>query len=178
MKIGIWCTTHKSVPPKEHGGVQLINWITADALVEAGYDVYLFANEQSSTSAKHIVLPAGSGEGHEKELAIKFEKHIRNTHVLIDTSTFSYPGRLFRDIGYLVRTGGDCNKRYCQFWDRNIVFPSADHAMHHSRNDCSCSKKRSTQKPKILRKPVGYWLYSRNIRDFNEFCKQSSDYYL
>ncbi len=179
MHIGIYGTSHKTVPPKAHGGVQLINWITAEGLVERGHDVTLFARDGSKTNADLIMLPSGSGEVHEKMLAKLFEKNIKRCDVLIDTSTFSYPGRLYNDIPYLVRTGGDCNKRYCQYWTRNVVFPSKDHMLHHNAKDCACSKLRQskgfTDTP-ILRKPVGYWLLSKDPKFFKQFKKPGTHY--
>lgn len=184
MRIGIWCTTHRSIPPQKYGGVQLINWITAEALVEAGYDVIVFSNKDSKTKASLIPMPKGSGEEHEESLAKTYEDNIKSCDVLIDTSTFSYPGRLYPDLRYLIRTGGDCNRRYCRYWTRNIVFPSLDQRTHHSV-DCACAKQRKGKKrrqPPILRKPVGYWLYSRKISDFDKFSaspeNRSKAYYL
>jgi len=175
MHIGIWCTTHRSIPPKGYGGVQLVNWVTAEALVEADHKVTLFANNNSKTSADLVVMPSGSGELHEEHLAKSYEKEIRECDILIDTSTFSYPGRIFslKGIPYIIRTGGDCNKRYCQHWNRNIVFPSQDQLNHHNNGKCHCSAKRNklnSRTPPILRKPVCYWIHSRSIQNFDQYC--------
>ena len=183
MKIGIWATAHKTIPPEGYGGVQLINWISADGLVEAGHDVKLFARDGSKTKAELIKLPTGSGDKHEAGLAELYGHHFKNLDVLIDTSTYSFPGRMFPDINYLVRTGGDCNKRYCQFWTRNVVFPSIDQMKHHNEGQCPCSKQRrkfqgANIEPPILRKPVGYWMYSKNPDDLEQFENPHGQYFL
>lgn len=186
MKISIWCTTHRSIPPIKYGGVQLINWITAECLVEAGHDVTVFANKDSKTKARLIPMPSSSGEKHEENLVNTFKDDLYDCGVLIDTSTFSYPGRMLPEIPYLVRTGGDCNRRYCMHWRRNIVFPSDDHFHWHSNGVCACSKRRIVKKglkkysdPPILRKPVGYWSYSKNPEDFDKFSEmEKTDCYL
>jgi glycosyltransferase involved in cell wall biosynthesis len=159
MNIGIVCTGSQPVPPISYGGTQMVNWETANALVEYGHEVYLFAPAGSRTKAHHIQIDDGWGAYIEAENTNKhIAPNIDRLDAIIDTTAFGFPGRAFKQFSYIARMGGDPEKKYCGYFDRNIVFPSTHHFLFHNKNDCGCGKKREEMGylGRILPKPVCY----------------------
>lgn len=161
MKIGLFCTGSNAVPPSKtnYGGTQVVSYMTAEALIERGYEVFLFAPAGSYTSGNLITIDSGWGEAVENNNVNKYySKYIDKVDVTIDTTAFSIIGRKWKDIPYINRLGGDTNKRYCKHNDRNYVFPSYAHLKHHSQGDCSCSKRREDLGcgTPVIYKPVGF----------------------
>lgn len=178
MKIGMFGTGSNPVPPKTYGGVQAVNYMTAERLVEMGHEVFLFAPTGSKTSGKLIRIDSGWGEHIERQNAIKYlTPHVDKIDVLIDTSAFGIPGRDWKKLPYLSRMGGDPNKKYCRYADRNMVFPSKAHLAFHSTGDCSCGKRRLKAKSKtpVIYKPV---CYPGRSDDIPFFDGKRDDYYL
>src|SRR5262249_39787479 len=56
MRIGVVAPVWFPVPPRGYGGIELVVALLADGLVDAGYDVTLFATGGSRTKAK-LVTP-------------------------------------------------------------------------------------------------------------------------
>ena len=52
MRVGLISPVWFPVPPTGYGGIEWIVWLLADALVDAGHDVTLFASGDSHTKAK------------------------------------------------------------------------------------------------------------------------------
>ena len=159
MRIGIFCTGSNTVPPKTYGGVQAVNYVTSEELIKRGHTVLLFAPHESRTSGKLIEINSGWGEFIEqKNVDTYLAKYIDKLDILLDTSAYSIPGRKWRDLPYINRMGGDTNKKYCKYMDRNIVFPSYSHLKHHSQNDCLCGKKRYKKNcdTPVVYKPVSF----------------------
>jgi glycosyltransferase involved in cell wall biosynthesis len=159
VKIGIYCTGSNPVPPKNYGGVQAVNHMTAEKLVEFGHEVYLFAPPGSKTKGTLIEIYEGWGEGNEwSNFETFLRPNIDKIDILIDTTAFGLPGKRFQDLPYLYRLGGDTNKRYCQYADRNMVFPSKSHLAFHSMEDCSCGIRRAQMKCEtpVVYKPVSF----------------------
>lgn len=198
MKIGIFCTGSNPVPPKNYGGVQAVNHITAEKLVEFGHEVYLFAPFGSTTSSTLIGIDTGWGIANEERNMYNYlSLNLDKLDVLIDTTAFGLPGKRWKDLPYIYRLGGDTKKIYCGNVDRNIVFPSQSHMNFHDMGDCACSKKRSELgcDPVFIYKPVcfpdrvedlpftaddkGYYLYIGLIQDHKgphfavEFAKKA-----
>lgn len=145
MKIGLLCTGSNSVPPSKtnYGGTQAVSYMTAEAFVERGHEVFLFAPPGSYTSGNLVTIDSGWGEQTENNNVNKYySKYVDKLDVTIEATGFSIAGRNWNDIPYLNRLGGDTNKRYCKYNDRNYVFPSYAHLEHHSKGDCSCGKRR------------------------------------
>lgn len=178
MKIGIFCSGSNPVPPKNYGGVQAVNYITAETLVEYGHEVYLFAPVGSKISGKLVIIKSGWGDLVEQRNTEKFlSKYIDKLDALIDTSAFGIPGQIWKDLPYICRLGGDTNKKYCKNFDRNIVFPSYSHASFHNQNDCSCGFRR-VQKGynyRVIYKPV---CFEGKADDLPLIKNQRKNYYL
>ena len=177
MKIGLFNTGSNPIPPKNYGGSQAVTYITAEKLVELGHTIYLFAPEGSCTSGKLIKIDSGWGEATEHNNTIKYlGKYVDGLDIIIDTTAFALPGRVWKDLNYINRCGGDTNLRYCQYVDRNLVFPSRSHLDHHNKGNCSCSKRRSGLKceAKFIHKPV---CFPGELKDLS-FGSDNSSYYL
>ena len=54
MKIAILAPAWFAVPPSGYGGIEWVVWLLADALVDAGHEVTLFASGDSRTRAKLV----------------------------------------------------------------------------------------------------------------------------
>jgi len=177
MKIGVFCTSINTVPPKNYGGAQAVNYVFVEELVRRGHSVFLFAPSGSKTSAKLIKISTGWGESMEQSNVNNYlVKYIDKIDVLLDTSAFAIPGRRWKNLPYVNRMGGDTNKRYCQYVDRNMVFPSYSHLRYHSQGDCSCGNRRSKRMgdTPVIYKPVSF---SGKLEDL-PFNEKKSDYYL
>jgi len=166
MNIAIFCTGSNPVPPKNYGGTQAVNWETANALVDRGHNVLLFAPKGSKSSATVIKIYSGWGAEIEERNVQRFlVPNKDNIDVIIDTSAYGFPGRYLLGKPYVARMGGDPNKTYCRFFSRNIVWPSQHHLAFHSMGDCSCSQRRPEGcNPPIIQKPVCY-KFVENILD-------------
>jgi glycosyltransferase involved in cell wall biosynthesis len=178
MKIGILCSGSNPVPPKNYGGVQAVNYVTVEALVDYGHEVYLFAPVGSKTSGKLVTIESGWGSLVEQRNTEKFlSKYVDKLDVLIDTSAFGFPGKKWKDLPYIYRLGGDTKKIYCGNVDRNIVFPSRSHMEFHNIGDCACSKVRSELgcEPIFIYKPV---CFPGNIENLPFADDKNKGYYL
>lgn len=157
MKIGIFCSGSHPVPPSNYGGVQAVNYMTAEKFVELGHEVYLFAPVGSKTSGNLIIINSGWGEMSEHNNMTKYlAPYVNELDIIIDTTAFGRPSKKWRDMPYIYRLGGDTNKNYCKYPDRNIVFPSYSHAEFHNQGDCSCGIRRKDLGVdfKVIYKPV------------------------
>ncbi len=181
MRIGIFCTASHSVPPKNYGGTQMVNWETAEALVELGHEVYLFAPKGSHTSANLIEIDSGWGYKNElNNVAIHLVSMLDDLDIIIDTSAFGIPGINLPRFPYVARMGGDTEKKYCCNFDRNIIWPSWTHFNYHNKYDCGCGRKRrrGINSAVVIPKPV---CYRATVSDYNDLPlhKQGEgDYYL
>lgn len=178
MKIGIFCSGSNPVPPKNYGGVQAVNYITAEALLKYGHEVYLFAPTGSVTSGNLIVINNGWGNSVELLNVEKFlSKYVDKLDILIDTSAFGIPSRKWKDLPYICRLGGDTKKKYCKNFDRNIIFPSYAHANFHNQNDCSCGirRKEAGTEYKVVYKPVCFY---DDVENLPKIKKEKGGYYL
>lgn len=178
MKIGIFGSGSHPVPPSNYGGVQVVNYVTAEKLVELGHEVYLFAPVGSKTSGNLVTINNGWGEINERQNIEQFlSKYVDKLDILIDTTAFGIPGRKWQDLPYIYRLGGDTNKRYCQNAERNIVFPSYSHAEFHDQNDCSCGVRRKKLGVdfRVIYKPV---CFPGTIEDLPPADNKNDGYYL
>lgn len=178
MNIAILGTGSNLVPPKNYGGVQAVNYVTAKEFVKLGHTVYLFAPQGSKTSGTLITIDSGWGEHTERNNTDKYvSKYIDKVDVLIDTTAFAFPGRRWKELPYLNRLGGDTKKIYCKHIDRNTVFPSKAHLKHHSVGDCVCSKKRTELgcETPVVYKPV---CFPGDIKDIPCSDSRNNKYYL
>lgn len=181
MRIGIFCTASHPVPPVNYGGTQMVNWETAEALVELGHEVYLFAPEGSKTSANLIIIDSGWGIRNEMDNVNKYVAPMKNKlDVIIDTSAFGVPGRLSSIFPYVARMGGDPDRKYCGNFDRNIIFPSQHHFDFHNKGACSCSKKRiqNNLENVIIPKPVCYHATVSHAFDLPMHKQGEGEYYV
>ena len=161
MRIGIFCTATNPVPPINYGGTQMVNWETANALVNRGHDVFLFAPKHSTSNAKVITIDSGWGAENEQQNVEKYlRKYEDHLDVIIDTSAFSFPSRILLDTPYVARMGGDPHRRYCRYFIKNIIWPSFHHFKFHDTLDCSCGQRRRSMNcftgTEIIQKPVCY----------------------
>ena len=180
MKIGILGTGSNPVPPKNYGGTQSVNFVTATELKNRGHEVFLFAPKGSKFDGNLIIIDSGWGEGIEKNNVEKYVAPLISTlDVIIDTTAFGYSSHKWKDLPYLARMGGDTNKRYCGFCQRNWVWPSHSHYKFHNQGDCPCSKKRQSLniEGKIVYKPFCYHNEFTSSDDIPFSCNKE-DFYL
>lgn len=180
MKIALFNTGSNPIPPKNYGGSQSVTYITAVGLAEKGHEVYLFAPPESKFDEGNLIsINEGWGQSNEQSNMKILENYLDKVDVMLDTTAFGLPGKKWKDFPYINRMGGDCNKRYCQYCDRNYIWPSYAHLKFHSQNDCSCSKRRNEMnvEGKVIYKPFSFWNISRNFDDL-PYKENKEDYVL
>jgi glycosyltransferase involved in cell wall biosynthesis len=158
----MFCPGTNPILPDYHdgvGGVQSVNHDIAEKLVALGYEVCVFGPPGSKTSADFVEIDVTRSEQDEFNVVEKYlSGYMEYVDILIDTSMFGIPGRMWEDIPYIYRCCNDSGKNICKNIDRNMIFPSISHLRFHTKGDCSCGNRRTSLKCKapVIYEPVHY----------------------